>query len=245
MASLRASLCLLLVSFSESSLCSLGWRKLKQRSSISAFMAHRPRRLARGANSLMDSSANLSCFSAGRNSRVLKLWRRSASFMRTTLGSLMAWTIPRRESTWKEDTVQVPFSLNSWLYSLSLLTCRLGGIQKGQKGNQGGSKGGFGQRLTPWTRERMSWPKRVSRVDSSIKVSSRTSCKRPAATTSPVQPHWERIIAVSRQWLKYTLPSFLTCTQNTRPRFRNASLLKMRESSRGFKKIFVIAESKE
>lgn len=85
----------------ESSLCWIGSRCLKQRFSSCSFQLEIPSRFASGAKISSVSLANLSRLEDGKASRVIMLWSRSASLMRTARASAMARNVVcSRSDSW-------------------------------------------------------------------------------------------------------------------------------------------------
>lgn len=82
-----------ITSFEESSLCSSGFKCLKQIFSSCSFQLAIPNLLANGTNISIVSFANLCCFTKGKASIVFMLCRRSASFIKTARASAIARNI--------------------------------------------------------------------------------------------------------------------------------------------------------
>lgn len=108
-------------SLDESSLYSSGFKNLKQRDSSCSLQLEILSRFARGTNISRVSLANLCCFTKGSASRVIMLWRRSASLISTARASAMARNIVCNRSA-SAVRLAVLFSRASLLKWLSLDT---------------------------------------------------------------------------------------------------------------------------
>mmetsp|Transcript_10727 Transcript_10727/g.38100 ORF Transcript_10727/g.38100 Transcript_10727/m.38100 type:complete len:388 (-) Transcript_10727:339-1502(-) len=188
--SCRLFLCLVMKS-SLRQFCSCrnsAWFKyLKHRSSSSALMDHTPSLFARGTKTCMVSSAILFCFSGVSAFKVLMLCSLSASLISTTLTSAMlrSMFLNLSELSWPVDPEEEMDSAPM----ASLLICDM-----------------CDMRLTPTTMSTTSSGMYSRSCCSVIMVSSRTSCRRPAATVCSSNPSLARISAVSTTWLRYASP---------------------------------------